>query len=66
MLLLSRFLFVSTKKTVTNQRQQLTQSVIANLLTSFRTVRVFNTEVKNDRVNSGIIRACIATELVLY
>ena len=62
--LLSRFLFVSTKKTVTNERQQLTQSATANLLTtSFRNAGVFNTEVRNDWVNSGKIRVCIATDL---
>ena len=62
--LLSRYLFVSTKKTVANKTQKLTQNAIANLLTSsFRNAGVFNTDVKNGRVNSGMIRACIATEL---
>ena len=64
--LLSRYLFVSTKKTVANETQKLTQSAIANLLTtSFRNAGVFNMDVKNDRVNSGKIRASIATELAV-
>ena len=57
--ILSRCLFVSTKKSVSNEKQQLTQSAIANLLaTSFSNAGVFNTDVKNDRVNTGWYLTC--------
>ena len=63
-LLLSRFLFVSSKKSSTNEQQKLTQSAIANLLTTtFQNAGVFNNEVKYNRFNTGRIRTCIATEL---
>ena len=63
-LILSRFFFVSSKKSAGNEQQKLTQSAIANLLTAtFRNAGVFNNEVKYDPVNTGKIRACIATEL---
>lgn len=62
--LLSRFLFVSSKKSSTNEQQKLTQSAIANLLTTtFQNAGVFNNEVKSNRFNTGRIRTCIATEL---
>ena len=63
-LFLLRFLFVSSKKSAANEQQKLTQSAIANLLTTtFRNAGVFGNDVKYDRVNTGKIRACIAREL---
>ena len=63
-LFLLRFIFVSSKKSAANEQQKLTQSAIANLLTTtFRNAGVFGNDVKYDCVNTGKIRACIATEL---